>query len=224
MIDLAGSLEDQRTHQRRETSHGPMAKTLADLVRYCDVIRETRPTVVVEMGTWTGASAHWFGYQMERANTTQGTLVVPLVVTVDRQAVDLDQEPHYAVVQVVGDSVSADVVAEVRANLWHRDVPARTMLVLDSDHSAGHVRAELDAYADLVSPGCYLVVEDTLTRYMPNSGGYDGSPADALDAWLPFHPEFMVDTEVEDLLPRTQHPGGWLLRVPPYRPTRPGGL
>ncbi len=35
------------------------------------------------------------------------------------------------------------------------------MVVLDSDHSQAHVEAELDAYAPLVSPGCYLIVEDS---------------------------------------------------------------
>ena len=34
------------------------------------------------------------------------------------------------------------------------------MVILDSDHSADHVFEELEAWAPLVTPGCYLVAED----------------------------------------------------------------
>lgn len=36
------------------------------------------------------------------------------------------------------------------------------MVILDSDQSTDHVRSELRAYAPLVSPECYLIVEDTI--------------------------------------------------------------
>lgn len=211
MIDLPGSLEDQRAGQRRDTDHGPMCKTISDLTRYVDVLRTARPQILLETGTWTGASAHWFGSQIVRVGGGPA-----LVITIDTQPtpdllVTFDG-PGYVLCPLVGSSIDPHVVALTK-KIVESAGDVRVMVVLDSDHSAAHVLAELDAYAELVTPGQYLVVEDTITRHMPNQAGYDGSPADAVDTWLPAHPAFVVDEEIEDLLPRTQHPGGWLRRV-----------
>jgi cephalosporin hydroxylase len=71
------------------------------------------------------------------------------------------------------------------------------------------VAEELRVWADLVSPGCYLVVEDTAlgTQYLPGWGG----SLEAAERWLPAHPDFEVDRSREKFLV-TLHPGGWLRR------------
>ena len=54
--------------------------------------------------------------------------------------------------------VHPQVVEQLRA----ASMGNRVMVDLDSAHDEGHVRAELDRLASLVTPGCYLVVEDTV--------------------------------------------------------------
>mgnify|MGYP000511692117 CR=1 FL=1 len=89
----------------------------------------------------------------------------------------------------------------------------RVMVVLDSDHSAAHVTRELEAYAGMVTPGCFLVVEDTHynDRPVPQSWMGGPGPGPALDAWLPQHPEFKRDLPCERFM-MTFYPGGWLRR------------
>jgi cephalosporin hydroxylase len=83
---------------------------------------------------------------------------------------------------------------------------------LDSDHSAEHVARELDAYAPLVTPGHYLVVQDTyLGLYL--DGDYAGGPLGAVEAFLTEHPEFEIDMHPQRWL-ITQNPFGWLKRKP----------
>ena len=57
------------------------------------------------------------------------------------------------------------------------------MLNLDSDHAAPHVLSELPVVADLVRPGCYLIVEDTAMR-SPLGERLLPGPAEALEEWM----------------------------------------
>lgn len=99
-----------------------------------------------------------------------------------------------------GDAASPQVITQVQDFAAGR----RGLVLLDGDHASGQVARELQAYASLAD---YLVVQDTIMRWLHEY--YDG-PHEALDAWLPQHPEFAA---VDDEPLPTQHPGGWLRRV-----------
>ena len=72
---------------------------------------------------------------------------------------------------------------------------------------------ELELYAPFVTEGMYLVVEDTFVEKLLPKAFPNGGPGEAIDKWLPAHPEFIVDKECEKLI-LTYNPGGWLLRKP----------
>lgn len=105
------------------------------------------------------------------------------------------------------------------------------MLTLDSDHGAEHVLAELSQLADLVSPGQYLIVQDTFLGFCGGTSGvdqdairdgrgddvhfdYHGGPLGAVEAFLVVRREFEVDENKQRWL-ITQHPYGWLRRKGP---------
>jgi cephalosporin hydroxylase len=117
-----------------------------------------------------------------------------------------DVRAHPRVTVLEASSTDPGVVEQVRGLAEGK----RVMVVLDSDHKQPHVAEELRVWGDLVSPGCYLVVEDTAlgTRYLP---GWGGSLA-ALEAWLPSHPDFERDPSREKFLV-TVNPGGYLRRA-----------
>lgn len=108
---------------------------------------------------------------------------------------------------IEGSSTDPAVVAALRERAEGR----RVMVDLDSDHRAEHVAGELRALAPLVTPQCYLVVEDTwfgrTVRFDQGPG-----PAEALDAWLAEGQPFEVDRWRERLL-LTGMAGGYLRRV-----------
>ena len=84
------------------------------------------------------------------------------------------------------------------------------MVILDSDHSAAHVLEELRALASVVTPGCYLVVEDTAIGRPLGKEMLPG-PAEALEQWLAEGQPFDIDRSREKFL-LTGSPGGYLRR------------
>ena len=46
----------------------------------------------------------------------------------------------------------------------------RVLVILDSNHTADHVAAELSLYGDFVSVGSYLIVMDTFIKDLPTGG------------------------------------------------------
>jgi cephalosporin hydroxylase len=92
------------------------------------------------------------------------------------------------------------------------------MVILDSNHTRDHVRAELELYAPHVSDGSAIVVMDTI---MPRLAGLPG----ASQGWRTDHPglaihdflssrlgrEFRID-HTYDAFAVTHSPGGILLR------------
>lgn len=130
-----------------------------------ELIYETAPDLVVETGTKFGGSATFYAD------------LGPDVISVD-VACPKPPAPHDKVTYLTGFSTAPNVLFNINVAAAGK----RVMVVLDSDHSKENVLAELEAYAWMVSPGCFLVVEDL----------DQGGPQEALDEWLPKHPEFHI--------------------------------
>jgi cephalosporin hydroxylase len=179
----------------------PTWKLPSDMWVYQEIIFETRPDLIVETGTQYGGSTRFYASVLDELGAGE-------IVTIDIDTADVhpDVRAHPRITVIEASSTDPAAVEEVR----RRAEGKRVMVVLDSDHQQPHVAEELRVWSDLVSPGCYLVVEDTAlgTRYLP---GWGGSLA-ALEAWLPDHPDFVRDTTREKFLV-TVNPGGYLRRA-----------
>jgi cephalosporin hydroxylase len=168
-----------------------LAKCPMDLWIYQELIYETKPSLIIETGTFLGGSALYFAHLLD-LNRSHGE-----VITVDVETYAQCPPSHSRITYLRGSSTDPAVVAQITG----RTPNQRVMVVLDSDHTYEHVMAELECYAGLVTPGCYLVLEDTDT---------DG-PQAALQAFLP-DARFVQDRSREKNL-MTLYPGGWLRRT-----------
>lgn len=190
----------------------PMWKLSDDLHRYLTLIGDAAPDLIVEVGTRWGGSALWFA-----ANAKCD------VVTIDIDHSDIGQARQHALSRdgliqwVRGNSIAPSTFrAAADRAAGHRKV----MVVLDGEHAAPHVAAEIALYRELVSPGQYLVVEDAIFDLAPpelaHLGGAripaEGGPLRAIDALLPDDPRFIRETSLESTGPRSYHPAGFWLK------------
>jgi cephalosporin hydroxylase len=86
------------------------------------------------------------------------------------------------------------------------------MVILDSDHRKIHVMEELRLYSKIVTPGQYLIVEDTNINGHPSAPGWGPGPMEAVQEWLPKNKNFVCDESMEKLM-LTFNPKGFLRRV-----------
>ena len=193
MIDLEASL----AATGRQYAEGAV-KVAEDLDRYRAVIAATKPEIVVECGTFDGGSAKWF--------EAQGLEVVTIDIS-SAAAVTLSASKQ--ITWIVGDSVSDGAVALAEQLTRGR----RTMVVLDSSHHADHVRQEILSYGWMVTPGCYLVVEDGIVRWMPEADALGGGPLVAIEKLLVGNPHWELDEATEAMSPVTMYPMGWWRRA-----------
>lgn len=175
-----------------------------DLLIYAELVHEIRPTTIIECGTYRGGSTLYFAHLLDLIGA--GT-VVSIDITDDDE---IGPDPrghlrpvHPRIAYLHGSSVDPAIVDQARALTEHGPV----LVILDSDHTADHVRAELDIYASMAT---VLIVEDTNLGHevLPAWGP---GPREAVDGWLPGHPEWYADRSLERLL-LTCAPGGFLRR------------
>ena len=179
----------------------PMWKTPQDLFVLQEILVETTPDLVVELGSGQGGSALFCATVMDVLDRGR-------VLSIDVEA--LVRPRHPRVTFVVGDSNDPDVTNRVRREA---EGVERVMVVLDSSHRRDHVLQELRSYAALVTAGCYLLVEDTCLNGHPIEPHYGPGPAEALDEFLLDRPDMFVTDQSREKFMMTYHPGGFLRRT-----------
>ena len=183
----------------------PVLKSPLDCWIYQEIISEQRPDLIIETGTDRGGSALFLASMCDLVGT--GT-----VLSIDIRAAAKVSHPRLTL--LVGDSTSAEVLDAVRTA---RRSAERCMVILDSDHHAGHVGRELRAYREFVSAGSYLVVEDTNVNGHPVMPEHGPGPYEAVHDFLAEDHDFEIDRSREKFL-LTYFPDGYLRRVGPGRP------
>jgi len=180
----------------------PAYKNPLDAWIYQEILHEVRPTAIVEIGGARGGSTLYFAHLLDLLG--EGKVVS---IDVDRSRFEAR---HPRIEVLTGDSASPDIVSQVKAAIAGQ----RVLVIHDGDHTKRQVLVDLEAYAPLVSPGSYLIVEDgIIDLFEPGDsiGTMDEGPLAAVEEFLKRHPEFVVDRERERYL-LTYNPHGFLRR------------
>ncbi len=125
-----------------------------------EIIFETKPTLIIETGSANGGSALFYATILDQMQ--QGR-IVSIDLQDEKSGMGIPKCKHKRINFVKGNSVDPGIVKKIKAMIKPSD---RVMVGLDSDHRAEHVLKELKIYGPMVTPDCYLIVDDT------NLGGH----------------------------------------------------
>lgn len=191
----------------------PIIQLPHDIVQMQELIWKVKPDLIVETGVAHGGSLILSASILELVGKGR-VLGVDIDIRAHNRTA-IEAHPLFHRIDLLqGSSIDPAIVAEVTARA--RD--AKTVLViLDSNHSADHVAAEIAAYAPLVNLNSYLVVMDgaqgqvfDIPRGKPE--WREDNPLAALETFVAGTDEF----EIDDYFTRlhvTSNPRGYLRRV-----------
>jgi cephalosporin hydroxylase len=169
---------------------------------YQEILYDTKPEVIVELGVAQGGSTLYLANLLDLLGSPS-----TLVVGVDRdlgQATDLC---HPRIRLIAGKCLDPETTSQVSDLCRGR----RTMVIADCEHSKDHVVQELTAYSPLVSVGCYYIVEDGICDVMgwPPVPG----PRAACIEFLGQNRDFINDARLREKYLITYNFSGYLKKV-----------
>lgn len=134
----------------------PMIQLPEDVLRMQEVIHALKPDVILETGIAHGGSLIFYA---SLCKAMDKGCVVGIDIEIrphNRKAIEAHPLAGY-ISMIEGSSTDPAIVDQVKALIRPG---AKVLVILDSNHSYDHVLAELRAYAELVSPGSYIVATD----------------------------------------------------------------
>jgi cephalosporin hydroxylase len=185
----------------------PTRKLVTDVWVYQEILFETKPDLIIEIGSLCGGSTLFFAQMLE------------LIGNGEVLSIDISHEyfmaDHPKIRKITGDCSNTDVVEQVK----ELSKGKRVMVIHDGDHTAQAVERDLKLYAPLVTPGMYLIIEDGIVDLLnpiskTGQAYSSGGPLKATRKFLrEMGSQFELDMRRERFI-LTTNPKGYLIRKP----------
>jgi cephalosporin hydroxylase len=172
----------------------PIIQLPDDLIRIQEVIHAVSPDVIVETGVAHGGSLIYYASICRALGHGRVIGVDVEIRPHNRRAIE-QHSLASAISLIEGDSTAPEIVDRVRS---HIGAGESVLVLLDSNHSRAHVRAELEAYAPLVTIGSYIVATDGVMQFVADvprgkPEWTTDNPVSAVTDFLRSHPEFALE-------------------------------
>ena len=172
----------------------PIIQLPEDMIRVQEVIYRVKPDVIIETGVAHGGSLIFYASLCKAMD--RGRVVGIDIEIRERNRTAIEAHELSGLITLVeGSSTTSETVGRVKSLVRPGE---RVLVLLDSCHTREHVRAELEAYHSLVTPGSYIVATDGVMRDLHDvplgqAGWLTDSPVSAVRDFLPDHPEFRLE-------------------------------
>jgi cephalosporin hydroxylase len=173
------------------------------------IIHDVKPEYIVETGTAYGGSSLYWSHILDGLGLENTRIIT---VDIADYTLGVSKQPLWKKYVEFIKSSSTDPKT---ADYIRQKVSGKKVLVLlDSLHTADHVLQEIHLYSPLVTPGSYMVVEDTHIDGIAAEPEVGPGPMTAVNKFLKEEggdKKFEQDLLRETLI-LTQNRGGWLKR------------
>jgi cephalosporin hydroxylase len=192
----------QRRIMEGSTYHGiPTLKSPLDFWIYQEILWDTRPEFVIEIGNYHGGSSLALAHACDAIGAGK-------VICIDttHHNVHSSVRAHPRITLVTGDacSVFAEVADLVAGN-------SKVMVIEDSTHAYNNSLNILHTYSPIVGLGQYFIVEDTICHHGLDIGPNPG-PFEAVETFIQTNKSFIVD-RTREAYGMTWNPKGYLRRI-----------
>jgi len=182
----------------------PIWKNPLDLWIFQEIIHETKPRFIIEIGSRFGGTTQFLADLLE----LQGGDAIVISIDIDRNGYRAN---HPRIRTITGSSMEPSVIAQVKSFC----TGPGGMVVHDGDHNRRAVLSDLNNYSSLVGIGNYFIVEDgIMDEFWPGRGpgSHCDGPLPAIDDFLETNQNFAVDSSRERYV-LTENPKGYLRRI-----------
>ncbi len=198
----------------------PVIQLPEDMIRMQEVIYQLRPDVIVETGVAHGGSLVFYASLMQAMDKGHVIGIDIEIRPHNREAIEA--HPLFHRIELVEGSSTDPSIVDTVKNMIRDD--EKVLVILDSNHTYQHVLDELNAYADLVPVGSYIVATDGVMQELtdvprgqtewdednPTRAASDFAKND--DRFVVVQPEWPFnESELTENV--THWPGAWLQRV-----------
>lgn len=198
----------------------PVIQLPEDMIRMQEAVFQIKPDVIIETGVAHGGSLIFYS-SLCKVMEKGRVIGIDIEIRPHNRAAIEAHPLNDRIALIEGSSIAPEIVAHVKSLVK----PGETVLViLDSNHTYAHVADELEAYADLVTQGSYIVATDGIMydladvpRGQPE--WVTDNPTRAARDFAAKNPEFVIEQPAwpfnESTLDQniTHWPGAWLKRV-----------
>ena len=173
----------------------PVIQHPEDMIRLQEVIYDQKPDIIVETGVAHGGSLIYYASLLKAMGNNGRVIGVDIEIRDHNRKAIEDHELSSMITLIEGDSVADEILDQVRQHIKPTD---KVLVLLDSDHSKGHVLRELEAYHSLVTPGSYIVATDGLMQDLYDvprgqANWKDDNPAAAAEEFAAKNPAFTIE-------------------------------
>lgn len=195
----------------------PVIQLPEDMLRMQEVIFQIKPDVIIETGVAHGGSLIFYS-SLCKAMEKGRVIGIDIEIRPQNRAAIEAHPLSDCITLIEGSSTAPEIVKQVESLIYPGEI---ILVILDSNHTYAHVAAELDAYADLVTPGSYIVATDGIMQDLMdvprgNPEWVTNNPTCAAKDFAAKNPEFIIEqptwpfneSELDQNV--THWPGAWL--------------